>query len=164
MRLFVVPSERKRAFSDSALRDLALRTNAKFDRTADGDVNIEGEGGSEWFAEQVLTALALGFEYKKALKMLNDEYYLDIIDLNQAMWGKKSRITQVKARIIGTQGKAKSTLEFLSDCWIAIGEEKVALIGRYGDLKNGREAIVRLLEGKSHGTVYAFLERKKAQK
>jgi len=70
----------------------------------------------------------------------------------------------MKARIIGTQGKAKSTLEFLSDCWISVFDDKVALLGRYDDLKNAREGILKLLEGKTHGTVYSFLEKKKAEK
>ena len=110
MNLFVVPSHRKKAFSDSVLRDLAEKTGAKFKRTREGDLEIEGEGGSEWFAEQVLKALALGFDFRKALKMLNDEFFLDVIDLKAAMWGKKSRIAQMKGRIIGSQSKAKSTL------------------------------------------------------
>lgn len=164
MNLFVVPSHRKKAFSDSVLRDLAEKTGAKFKRTREGDLEIEGEGGSEWFAEQVLKALALGFDFRKALKMLNDEFFLDVIDLKAAMWGKKSRIAQMKGRIIGSQGKAKSTLEFLSDCWISVGEDKVALLGKYEDIKCAREGIIRLLEGKTHGTVYAFLEKKKAEK
>lgn len=146
------------------MRDLEAKTSAKLKRTPEGDLEITGEGGAEWFAEQVLTALALGFEYKKACKLLNDDFFLEVIDLNQAMWGKKNRITQVKGRIIGTEGKAKATLEFLTDCWIAVSEDKIGLIGRYEDLRVSREAILKLLEGKAHGTVYAFLEKKKAEK
>lgn len=164
MRLFVIPSARKKAFSDFVLRDLKTKTGAKFKKTAEGDLELEGEGGSEYFAELVLTAIAFGFEYKKALKLLNDEFFLEVLDLNAAMWGKKARIAQMKARIIGTGGKAKNTLEFLSDCWISIFEDKVALLGRYEDLKNAKEGILQLLEGKAHGSVYAFLEKKNARK
>lgn len=161
--LFTVPPLRKRAYGDLMLKDLATRTGVKFTRTAEGDLNIQGEGGSEWFAEQVLLGIALGFEYKRALKLLNDDYFLEIINLKQAMWGKKNRIMQMKGRIIGTEGKAKATLEALTDCWISISEEQVGLIGRYDDLRLAREAVIQLLEGKSHGTVYAFLEKKKAE-
>ncbi len=164
MRLFVVPANRRKAFSDSLLRDLSSKTGAKFSRTPEGDLSIDGEGGSEWFAEQVLTALVLGFDYKKSLKMLNDEYFLEVIDLNQALWRKKNRIEQMKGRIIGTEGKAKATLEYLSECWISVLDDKVALLGRYGNLKNAKEGVLKLLEGKTHGTVYAFLEKKKAEK
>lgn len=164
MRLFKVPPARKKAFSDTALRDLSKRTQAKITRTEEGDLQLEGEGGSEWFAETVLSALALGFEYKKALKMLNDEYFLEVIDLNAAMWGKKNRIEQMKGRIIGTEGKAKATLEELSGCWLSVTEDKVALLGRYEDLKDAKEGVLKLLEGKAHGTVYAFLEKKNAEK
>ena len=98
------------------------------------------------------------------MKFLGDDFYLDVVDLNAAMWGKKSRIQQIKGRIIGTQGKAKKTLEFLSGCWIAVGEDKVALLGGFQELKSQKEAVIRLLEGKTHGTVYSFLEKKKAYK
>ncbi|MFH1056180.1 MAG: hypothetical protein V1717_00030 [Candidatus Micrarchaeota archaeon] len=164
MRLFVIPKSRSRAFSDSVLRDLSARSKAKFKRTAEGDLEIDGEGGSEYFAELVLKAVALGFEYKKALKLLNDEFFLEVIDLNQALWGKKNRIKEMKARIIGTQGKARQTLEFLSDCWISVSGEQVTLIGTYEDLKNAREALTKLMEGKAHGSVYSFLEKKNAGK
>ncbi|MEM4255090.1 MAG: hypothetical protein QXR53_02045 [Candidatus Norongarragalinales archaeon] len=164
MRLFKIPTERKKAFADTLTKDLSRRTGAKISRIEEGDLEIEGEGGSEWFAEQVLTALALGFEYKKALKMLNDEFFLEVIDLKAAMWGKKNRVEQMKGRIIGTQGKAKATLEELTDCWISIAGDNVALLGRYEDLKDAKEGVLQLLEGKSHGTVYAFLEKKKAEK
>ena len=96
--------------------------------------------------------------------MLNDEFFLEVIDLNAAMWGKKNRIEQMKGRIIGTEGKAKATLEYLSDCWMSISDDKVALLGRYEDLKTVKAGVLKLLEGKSHGTVYAFLEKKKADK
>ncbi len=161
--LFTIPTPRKKAYGDLMLKDLASKTGVKFARTAEGDLNIQGEGGSEWFAEQVLLAIALGFEYKRALKLLNDDFFLEVIDLNQAMWGKRNRITQIKGRIIGTEGKAKATLESLTDCWISISDEKIGLIGRYDDLRLGKEAITKLLEGKAHGTVYSFLEKKRAE-
>ena len=164
MKLFLIPAGKKKPFSDSLLRDLSTKTGAKISRNSEGDLQLEGEGGSEWFAEQVLTALVLGFEYKRALKMLNDEFFLEVIDLNAAMWGKKNRIEQMKGRIIGTEGKAKATLEYLSDCWMSISDDKVALLGRYEDLKTAKAGVLKLLEGKSHGTVYSFLEKKKADK
>ena len=164
MRSIIIPENRRIAISDSVLRDLGEKTGAKFKRGKEGQLEIEGEGGSEWFAELVINAMTLGFDYKKASKLLNDEFFLDVVDLNAAMWGKKKRVEQMKGRIIGTEGKARSTIEFLSDCWIAVGEDKVGLIGKYEDLKIAKEAVFKLLEGKTHGTVYAFLEKKKAEK
>jgi ribosomal RNA assembly protein len=121
-------------------------------------VTVEGEPASEWAAQNVLEALSLGFPPKRALKLFGDDFFLETIDMRAALRGKD--VARCKARIIGTHGKAKRTLEELSGASIAVGEDRVEILGRFDEIQLAREGILRILEGHQHSTVYAFLERR----
>ncbi len=118
---------------------------------------IQGEPGEEWVAEKVLDALCYGFHPKKALKLFGEDYFLEVIDLHAALRGKA--IERYKARIIGTRGKARKTIEELSGASLAVGEDAVAILGRFDEIQAAREAVLRILEGATHSSVYSFLER-----
>ncbi|MFQ5406619.1 MAG: KH domain-containing protein [Candidatus Micrarchaeia archaeon] len=126
----------------------------------DGNVELEGDGGKTWIAQQVLTAIALGFDQEKALKLLNDDYYIEVIDLEQ-FFSNEKMIERYKARVIGKEGKAKKTLEELTDAHISIWENKIAILGKYEELQDAKEAIQKILQGSTHSGVYGFLEKKR---
>jgi ribosomal RNA assembly protein len=139
------------------VHEVEAQTKTKI-KESDDALEIEGEAEDEWVAEQVLKALVMGFPPEKAFKLLKDEWFLEEIDLEAAMRGSKRGTERQKGRIIGTGGKAKKTLEELSGAYLSISGDKVALLGRFEDLQGAREAILQLLEGKPHASVYAGLE------
>jgi len=131
--------------------------------TADKEtVTVDGEPASEWLVQNVLEALSYGFVPKKALKLFSEEFFLERIDLRAALRGKD--LERYKARIIGTHGKAKKTIEELTGASIAIGDESVGIMGRFDEIQAAKEGIIKILEGATHPTVYAFLERLSRQK
>jgi len=163
LTLVPLPSNRVAMFEKNEgklLREIETRGSVKL-KLADGSVEIEGEGGSEYIAEQVVRAVCLGFEPQKAFKLFNDEFFLEIIDLEQVVSRNEKRLAQYKARLIGTEGKARKTMEELSGAFVSVYDNKVALIGRFEDLKAAKEGIKMLLEGKTHNSVYAFLEKQR---
>ncbi len=162
LRVLAVPRNRIAAFKSEVLKQAGERggVSLSLDKEA-GSVTIESkneDGGSEWIAEQVLRAVALGFEPKHAFKLFNDDYFLEEVDLKQAL-GKEKAIERQKARIIGSEGKVKKTIESLSGAFLAIGGGSIAILGRYEDLKLAKDAVYQLLEGKQVSTVYDFLEK-----
>ncbi len=165
MTSVAIPEKRLRAVMENdfaVLRELEreLGISAKLEN---GNVELEGDGGKCWIAEQALNAVSLGFEPKKAYKLFNDEYYLEVIDLN-VLFGKNEKlIERYKARVIGSEGRAKKVLEDLSEAFISIWENKIAILGTFGTLSDAKEAILRLLKGSTHAGVYAFLEKKKRE-
>ncbi|MFH1779773.1 MAG: RNA-processing protein [Candidatus Micrarchaeota archaeon] len=162
MKLVCVEPRRLAMFSrrdSSLLKEISERTNTTM-RIVDDNIEIQGEAANDYFAELVINAICLGFESRKAFKLLNDEYFLEVIDLKQVVSRNEKRVTQYKARLIGSEGKARKTLEELSGALLSIWGNKIAVIGKYDEIKNVKEAIKMLLEGRKHIGVYAFLERK----
>lgn len=167
MRLFL-PSKpglaRLQRDSGKLLRETESRTGTRITES-DGTLEIEGEGGDEWVAEQVLRALVLGFPPERAFKLTDEEWFLEEVDIEQAMRGSPRAVERQKARLIGTGGTAKKTLEELSGAYLSVTGDKVAILGRHEDLQDAKEAVLGLLEGRPHGSVYASLEkRKRAEK
>lgn len=142
------------------LREVEEKTEAHIVER-DGMFQIEGEGGSEWIAEQILRALDAGFLPERAFKLLNDEWFLEEVDLDAAMRGSERGIKRQKARIIGQGGKAKKTIEEISGAYLSISGNRVAILGRFEDLQGAKEAVLQLLEGKPHASVFSQMERKR---
>jgi len=145
----------------AVLKEVEARGGVKIN-LGDDSAKIEGEPEREWLAEKVLDALSYGFRPKKALKLFSDDFFLEKIDLAAALRGKS--LDRYKARIIGTRGKAKRNLEEMTGASISVGEECVAFIGRFDEIRAAREAVLRILEGAEHSTVYSFLERMAREK
>jgi ribosomal RNA assembly protein len=120
---------------------------------------IEGGGASEWNCEQVLKALGNGFSTKNAFKLFSDDYFADEIDVESAVWRKEKALGRVKGRIIGGEGKAKEVIERLTGVRMVVGDKKVFFIGRFDEVKNAKEAVLRLMEGVKHSQVYNYLKR-----
>jgi ribosomal RNA assembly protein len=130
----------------------------------DGSVEIDGEGGAEWVAAMVVSAINLGFEPAKAYKLFSDNYYLEIIDLDLYFARNEKLIERYAARVIGLEGKSKRVIEELSDAYISVWEHKIGIIGTFEDLSGAREAVNRLLQGSTHAGVFAFLEKQRKLK
>lgn len=163
MTLIPLPANRVAMFEKNdrkLLKEIEKRGSVTL-KIKEEQMEIEGEGGTEFFAEQVVKAICMGFEPQKAFKLFNDEFFLEIIDLEQVVSRNEKRLALYKARIIGTEGKARTTIEELSDAFVSVYENKIALIGRFEELKAAKEGIKMLLEGKTHNSVYAFLEKQR---
>lgn len=124
----------------------------------DNAITIEGESDRVFFAKDVLIAYGRGFSMGTSLKLLNEGYSMLILDLRD-FTGKKNDLLRIKGRLIGTEGKAKLTMESLSGCRISLKGRKVAAIGNLEDVENLKKALIDLIEGKKHSTVYAYLEK-----
>lgn len=122
---------------------------------------IEGDGGNEWIVEQVLTALSYGFAPKEAFKLFKDNYFIEVVDLEQAFRRHEKKIKRYKARVIGSGGRSKKKLQELTGAHIAVSEKQIAVLGEFEEAKAAKEAVLRLLEGAEHSGVYAFLEKQK---
>ena len=158
-----VPQKRIKAYTDN---DSAVLKKLHEDlgvevKLSEGDLEIEGDGGAVWVASMVANAINFGFAPEKAYKLFNDEYYLEVIDLDTFFDRSEKLVERYLARVIGQEGKAKKVLEDLSDAHISVWEHKIAIIGTFEELHDAREAINRLLMGSTHAGVYAYLERNK---
>lgn len=130
-----------------------------------GEVTIDESGAKDPLlalrAREIVLAIARGFSEGRAFRLLDEDTYLEVLDIKDFAHSK-NRVAQVKARVIGTRGKTRRIIEELTAVDVSVEGHTVALIGGSFELPIAREAVVMLLRGSEHATVYRFLERKRA--
>jgi len=110
-------------------------------------------------AQDFVRAIAYGFSPDRALRVLDEDQILVVIDLKQYVKPSPNHLSRVKGRIIGEHGKARKNLEEMTGTYISVYDDYVAIIGDYESASVAREAILMLIEGRQHSTVYRYLDR-----
>ncbi len=124
----------------------------------DGLITISGEDGfSEFVAKNILFAYGRGFDMKYAVLLEKDDYYLSSIDIGQ-LFGSEKRIKQMKARIIGENGKTKTYIESVSGVKISVYGDTISFIGSQLQIEEAKTAVDTLLNGGAHKTAYSKME------
>src|SRR5277367_1009614 len=118
MEQILIPHKRAELLDKKMLNGLRERLKCKIE-IEDNVITIDGDSYDEFNAKNVITAFGRGFDLEKAYKLLNEEYFFQQINLKDA-FGSKEQIMRIKARIIGTDGKAKEYMESVSGADIVI--------------------------------------------
>ncbi len=132
----------------------------------DNEVILRGDDSWNLYKlKKIVEAIGRGFNLEKALLLLSDEYGFESIDITDIIRSKApNQLERVRARLIGTKGRAKRNLESLGDCFIEIKGKTVAIIGDIEFVGDVREALEMLIRGSPHSRVYRWLEQKKKQR
>ena len=93
--------------------------------------------------------------------LLNEEYRLEIINIQDFTKKSKKKFVRIKARLIGKQGKARKVLEKLTMTDISVYGKTVCIIGKIEDVMLAKIGVEKLLKGAPHGNVYKFIELQK---
>jgi KH domain-containing protein len=123
---------------------------------------VEGAGDDEYLALEVVKALDLGFSMDTALQLKDEEVVFQVFNIKDLT--RRTDLERIRARIIGVHGKALQTMETLTDCDIAVHDNKIGIIGTSSCIDEGIIAIKSIVQGSKHGNVYARLEKKKKEK
>jgi len=130
-----------------------------------GEVTIDETGASDPVlalkARDIVQAMARGFSEDRAFRLLDEDAYLEVLDIKDFAHSK-NRVAQIRARLIGTRGKTRRIIEELTGVEVSVWGHTVALIGGPFEMVIARDAVIMLLRGGEHKTVYRFLERKRA--
>lgn len=116
-----------------------------------------------WNANHIVKAVARGFNPEIALKLNDDDNYLEIIKLPLFVGKSKNALSRYKGRIIGKDGKTREIIKNMAEVDIAIYGKTVSLIGKMENILIAKEAIEMILKGSRHKSVYGFLEHKKEE-
>jgi len=124
----------------------------------DQEVTIEGEDPITVLrVKEVFRALNRGFDLESALYLLDESYFLEIINVKD--YGRtRNRRIELKGRVIGTRGSIKKMIEEMTKTKISVHGNTIAIIGNWNNLFLAKKAIEMILEGKMHSTVKRFLE------
>ncbi|HLE54413.1 MAG TPA: KH domain-containing protein [Thermoplasmata archaeon] len=133
--------------------------------SATGEVTIDESWSSDPVlalkARDIVQAIGRGFSEERAFRLLDDDVYLEVLDIKDFA-RSRARVEQVRARMIGTRGKTRRIIEELTTVDMSVFGHTVSLLGPTFEMAIAREAVIMLLRGSEHATVYRFLERKRA--
>ncbi len=131
--------------------------------TEEGSLSVENKGDdvlAEWKARDIIKAVGEGINPQKAMKLKSDDYVLEIIELEDIVGRSKKALERQKARIIGTKGKARKTLEEYTGAHVSVSRKCVAIVGTHERAEAAREAVTLICRGMPHGIVYKHLQKK----
>ena len=111
-------------------------------------------------AIEIISAISKGFSPQRANLLLRDEDLIfQIIDLKEYAGKSSNTMDRIKGRIIGQAGKSRRTIEELSGAYISVSDHTVALIGKFDEVRLANDAIIMILKGSTHKTVYEALQQ-----
>ena len=127
--------------------------------SANGDVKIEGEDSLKVFTTRdVVKAIGRGFNPLKALKLLEEDNVFELVSIKEYAGKSQKKEERLKSRIIGTEGKAKKTIEDKTYCELSIYGKTVGVIGPINKVHIARRAVEMILHGSQHGHVYQWID------
>ncbi|MCY0859127.1 MAG: KH domain-containing protein [Sulfolobaceae archaeon] len=112
-------------------------------------------------ALNVIKAIGYGFNVDDALKLLSDDYRLEVIDIKDYSRNPQA-IRRVLGRIIGEGGKTKKIIQEYTGVIISVHDHYVSILGVYDQVEIAKKAIMMLIEGREHSTVYKYLDKAEA--
>ncbi len=132
----------------------------------EGDVFLYGDDAICLFnSREVVKAIGRGFNPETAFHLLKPDYMFESLRLNDYATSKTGEI-RLRGRVIGKEGKARQTLEELTETSITVYGKTISFIGPVENVVIAKKAMESLLAGSKHATVYKWLEqyhRKKRQ-
>lgn len=111
--------------------------------------------------KQVVQAFGGGFDFDTAMNLLDEEYYLETIEIKEYTGKSRNRIITLRGRVIGTEGKTKKLIENFTETKLAIYGKTICIIGKWDRVIIARKAVEMFLSGSLHSSVYRFLEKAK---
>jgi ribosomal RNA assembly protein len=168
MRLVRIPKERVGALigiDGETKRFIEKRTGVELRIDTEGEVDIEDNPEDPLAALKVMDlvkAIGRGFSPHRAFRLLDEDEYLEVVELGDFVGKKGDQLARVRARLIGSNGKTRRIIEDLTGANMSIYGSTVSLIGNSIQLPIAKKAVEMILRGSEHATVYRFLERSRA--
>lgn len=131
-----------------------------------GEITVKSnslEEGDPFRAMNVVEAVGRGFSPQRALRLMDPETALEVMDLRD--FGKSDNsLERIRGRIIGLNGKSRRVIEELTKCYVSVYGRTVAIIGEITEVKLAKEAITMLASGSRHRSVYNMLQRARTKR
>jgi ribosomal RNA assembly protein len=150
-------------------------TKARIEESCAVTLSVDGHSGEvtlrsasveadPFRATNVVEAIARGFSPPRALKLLDPEIGLEILDLRDYAGKSENNLERIKGRIIGLRGKSRRVIEELTKCDVSVYGKTVAIIGEPTELRLAKDAIEKLAAGSQHKSVYNMLQRERTKR
>lgn len=128
----------------------------------EGDVIVESKDSfAAYSTTLIVKAIGRGFNPNIALLLNREDYSMEIVDITEFTGKSKKKVRRIKARIIGTKGKAWKMVEKLTGCYLSVYGKTVSIIGLVEEVALAKQAVEDLLKGAPYSNVYKFIQDKK---
>lgn len=111
-------------------------------------------------AQKIVNAINRGFNPAKAMKLMEENYDIEVFNLLSILGKSEKHIKRVKGRIIGRNGEMRRAIERFAESFVSVYGKTVSVMALYEDLQIARKAINMIIKGIPHHTVLKFLENK----
>ena len=123
-----------------------------------GKIAVSGIELNEFLVEQILRAVDFGFDVRDALLLAGENFVLEFIDIKEHT--RRKNLKDVRARIIGTGGKVKRTIENLTGAVLHIEGNTVGIIVDHEHFDAVVQAVESITQGSKHANVFSYLEKR----
>jgi ribosomal RNA assembly protein len=140
------------------------KVKVKIQVQQDGAVKVEynADDPEAYFKiRRIADAISSGFSGEDALRLLDENLVLRIIDLRDFSEESSSRMKIIKGRIIGKHGKVWKKVEKLSGAKLALHKYTIGIMGEEESCEIAFKTILKILEGAQFSTAFKYLERQR---
>ncbi|MFH0870174.1 MAG: KH domain-containing protein [archaeon] len=125
----------------------------------EGDVTIAGFDAIKLYGlREVVKAISRGFSPEVARLLMKPDYMLEIINLRDYGMDSPNKLIRIRSRLIGTEGKARKTMESLTNTSISVYGKTIGILGECSEVANAMRAVEMIIQGSMHATVFKWLE------
>lgn len=128
----------------------------------ESEVDISGDATDVFFASEIVKAIGRGFEPRKAMLLLKEDFVFHLIALREIASTEKA-MKRLKGRVIGENGKIKVMIEESTDSFVSVYGNTVGIIAKADSIEYAKEAISMILRGARHSTVLSYLSKAKRE-
>ncbi len=127
------------------------------------EINIVSEKSyyEIYLAKKIINAIARGFSPFDALLLLKENNILEILHIQDYVGKNTKRVTDIKGRIIGKEGKIKDFIENRYGCKISVYGKTIAIILKEEDQEEAIKVIQTILAGAKHKTAFKMMRKHK---
>jgi len=150
-------------------REMEKRTGIRVDVESEtGEVTIHYDSARDpalvLKVNDLVKAVGRGFSPQRAMRLLKDDQFFAVIDIQDYVGKKVDHVRRMRARVIGTGGKTRRVIEELSEAELSVYGDTVAIIGDPVSLDIARTAVDMILNGSEHSAVYSYLEHTRRER
>lgn len=160
MRHLRIPEERVSVLigeDGETIQEIQDLTNTDIE-IEDGEVTLEGDPLEQIRAFNIVKAIGRGFSPERALRLLEDNTDLCVIDVTEFAPTDNAK-ERLKGRVIGRNGETREKIENDTNTEIQVYGKTVSILGNVQNVQIARESVRMLLEGSSHSTAYNYIEK-----
>jgi ribosomal RNA assembly protein len=127
-----------------------------------GDISCEWEEDFDPIKQLklpgVIKAIGRGMNPERAIQLMQDDHFLEMIDIREYVGKQANQQRRIRSRIIGRNGRIRELIEEHSGAEVAIYGSTIVIIGGEDSIPLASQAIQRLLHGAEHSSVLKNLE------